>query len=135
MALFGKVTVFLGYYLLTGKHVFDGTTIIEVCSHHLHTTPVAPSERLGSPLPDDLESVILACLEKDRGARPRDARALAAALAACADADRWTEEDATRWWSTHRKTDRPPEVDPMGATITRTQAPALVTIDLSRRAS
>jgi serine/threonine-protein kinase len=38
----------VGYYLLTGTHVFGGATTVEVCSHHLHTRPVPPSER---PIP------------------------------------------------------------------------------------
>ncbi len=36
----------VGYFMLTGTHVFTGATLVEVCSHHLHTAPVAPSERL-----------------------------------------------------------------------------------------
>jgi serine/threonine-protein kinase len=124
----------VGYYLLTGKHVFDATTIIEVCSHHLHTAPVAPSERLGHSLPDDLESLILSCLEKTPDARPRDARTLHTALARCSDADRWSEEEATVWWATHRRVGPRKSVDPLGATVSRTQAAPLLTVDLSRRA-
>jgi len=40
----------VGYFLLTGEHVFTGKTIVEVCAHHLHTDPVPPSERLGRPV-------------------------------------------------------------------------------------
>jgi eukaryotic-like serine/threonine-protein kinase len=29
----------VGYFLLTGEYVFDGATLVEVCSHHLHATP------------------------------------------------------------------------------------------------
>jgi serine/threonine-protein kinase len=29
----------VGYRLLTGTHVFDGRSIVEVCSHHLHSVP------------------------------------------------------------------------------------------------
>ena len=46
----------VGYFLLTGQHVFSGATLVEVCSHHLHTQPVPPSERLGRPLPAALEA-------------------------------------------------------------------------------
>jgi len=27
----------VGYFMLTGKHVFSGATLVEVCSHHLHS--------------------------------------------------------------------------------------------------
>ena len=37
----------VGYFLLTGKPPFDGASIVEVCSQHLYSQPVPPSERLG----------------------------------------------------------------------------------------
>jgi hypothetical protein len=92
----------VGYYLLTGKVVFDGKSIIEVCGHHLHSAPVPPSTRLGRPLPEDLVSLILRCLEKDRGARPRDAASLREALLQCEDAAAWGEAEARAWWDEHR---------------------------------
>ena len=42
----------LGYFLLTGQPVFSGESVVEVCGHHLHTTPTPPSERLGHPVPE-----------------------------------------------------------------------------------
>ena len=48
----------VGYFLLAGRNVFEGRTVVEVCSHHLHTPPLPPSERLGRPLPSQLEAVI-----------------------------------------------------------------------------
>jgi serine/threonine-protein kinase len=92
----------VGYYLLTGKVVFDGKSIIEVCGHHLHSAPVAPSTRLGRALPEDLVGLILRCLEKERGARPRDAAELREALLQCEDAAAWGEAEARAWWEEHR---------------------------------
>ena len=60
----------VGYFMLSGHHVFSGATLVEVCAHHLHTRPVPPSERLGRPLPAALEAIVLACLEKDPARRP-----------------------------------------------------------------
>jgi serine/threonine-protein kinase len=87
--------------LLTGQEVFGGRNLVEVCSHHLHSIPVPPSARTGTPIPEDLESVILACLEKSPEKRPRDARTLQSALRACRDARTWSEDDARRWFSAH----------------------------------
>ncbi len=87
----------VGYFLLTGKTVFEGENLVEVCSHHLHSKPQRPSER-GREVPDDLENVLLSCLAKDPEERPATARLLAASLAACADADTWTENNAQEWW-------------------------------------
>jgi eukaryotic-like serine/threonine-protein kinase len=61
-----------GYFLITGTPLFDGQTMVEVCSHHLHSEPTPPSERLGVPLPPKLESLILRCLAKDPTRRPDD---------------------------------------------------------------
>jgi serine/threonine-protein kinase len=91
----------VGYFLLTGQHVFTGKTLMEVCGHHLHTTPVPPSERLEAPLPEDLEALILDCLEKDPGQRPQSAPALRERLAACRESDIWTPMEARRWWDAH----------------------------------
>jgi serine/threonine-protein kinase len=90
----------VGYFLLTGQTVFEGRTVVEIASHHLHTRPTPPSERLGSPLPPKLEATILACLEKDKERRPRSARALLQALAECVDAGEWREDEARLWWET-----------------------------------
>jgi eukaryotic-like serine/threonine-protein kinase len=91
----------VGYYLLTGTHVFEAATVIEVCSHHLHTVPEPPSARLGQTLPARLEAVILSCLEKNAERRPQSAQALAAALLACDDVGPWTEREALAWWADH----------------------------------
>lgn len=88
----------VGYFLLSGRHPFEGATVVEVCAHHLHTAPEPPSLLLGRPLPPDLERVLLACLEKDREKRPRDAAELQDALVACRCAEEWGERDARRWW-------------------------------------
>jgi serine/threonine-protein kinase len=89
----------VGYYLLTGEHVFGGRSVIEVLGHHLHTEPVPPSQRLGDPVPGDLEALILSCLAKDPEARPRDANELRERLEACHT--RWTQRSAKTWWTVH----------------------------------
>jgi hypothetical protein len=88
----------VGYALLTGGHVFSGQTAAEICSHHVNSVPVHPSERLGSELPPDLCAIILRCLEKRPDARFASARELRMALDTCADAALWTELDAELWW-------------------------------------
>ncbi len=91
----------VGYYLLTGTHVFGGGSIVEVCSHHLHTPPEPPSARRDTPIPPDLEALVLACLAKDPDDRPASAAALVQRLCAL-KIDRWTEPQAEAWWETHR---------------------------------
>src|SRR5262249_14399767 len=59
----------VGYYLLTARVVFEGDSVVQVCSKHLLQKPEPPSERLGAPIPAALEAFVLRCLEKSRNAR------------------------------------------------------------------
>jgi eukaryotic-like serine/threonine-protein kinase len=92
----------VGYYLVTGTHVFKGATTVEVCSHHLHTPPEPPSLRLGKPVPAGLERLILACLEKDPARRPAGAAEMRDALLDLDDVGRWCEREAREWWGRWR---------------------------------
>jgi serine/threonine-protein kinase len=87
----------VAYHLVTGAPPFTGQTLVELCAHHLHSTPPPPSQR--RPVPGDLERVILSCLAKDRADRPQNAEALSQSLARCQDAVAWTEADAAAWWA------------------------------------
>ena len=91
----------VGYFLLTGRHVFEGESAVEICAAHLHDTPERPSEKSGLPIPADLEEIIMQCLAKDPAERPESAGALQALLAACAAAGTWTQQDARSWWQEH----------------------------------
>ena len=84
----------VAFYLLTGTPPFEGRSAVEVCSHHLHTPPVPPSERLGAPVPAQLEALVLACLAKDPAVRPSDAE-LMRALAACQAESIWALNDSS----------------------------------------
>jgi serine/threonine-protein kinase len=92
----------VGYWLLTGTHVFRGTTTMEVLAHHLHTAPERPSVRLNAQVDGDLEKVLLACLAKNPKDRPESAHLLREQLRACAAARRWTNFKASQWWAAHR---------------------------------
>jgi hypothetical protein len=94
----------VGYYLLTGKPVFEGANVVEVCGHHLHTRPVPPAERLGRALPDGLCALLLSCLEKDPSQRPSFAGAFLESLDALAGVPSWSGEDARSWWGTRGAT-------------------------------
>jgi hypothetical protein len=91
----------VGYYLLTGGHVFQGESPLEVFSHHLTSTPEPPSTRVEHEIAKDLEELMLRCLEKDRDQRPNDAHVLRDELAKCEDAGSWGEKEAIRWWEEH----------------------------------
>ncbi len=92
----------VGYYLLCGAPPFDGRTSVEVLTKHLHEQPVPPSVRRGTPLPEDLEGLIMRCLAKKPEDRPADARELWKALRSCRDADAWSLYEAEKWWKQKR---------------------------------
>lgn len=120
----------VGYFLLTGAHVFEGATVVEVCGHHLHSQPVPPSERAGRSFPPELEQLILRCLAKDPAARPQSARELERSLEALAASEPWTPDAAHAWWVGRRAPGATP------ATPASEDPPEVaLTIDVRRAAS
>ncbi len=90
----------VGYTLLTGQPMFDGDASVEICLKQLREEPARPCDRIGKPLPDDLQNILMSCLRKDPSQRPNSIDDLAAALRQCDDAGKWEPVDALRWWST-----------------------------------
>jgi serine/threonine-protein kinase len=86
------------YFLVTGKPPFEGTNLSQIIVAHARANVVPPSQ-IDSHVPTDLEQVIVKCLAKRPADRFPDASSLELALAACDDADRWSDADAERWWS------------------------------------
>lgn len=93
----------VGYFLLTGKPVFEAGSIADLCQQHIDAVPVPPSQRLGKGVSGELEHIILSCLEKTRAKRPQTARDVALLLAKCPTARSWSMEDAEIWWGRHQR--------------------------------
>ncbi|HET9957071.1 MAG TPA: serine/threonine-protein kinase [Polyangiaceae bacterium] len=91
----------VGYWLLTGKRVFDAETRHDMLVMHAHQKPIPPSRRVGSPVHPGLETLIMACLEKNPNRRPQSARELNDALNGLMFTHAWTEERAALWWRQH----------------------------------
>jgi tRNA A-37 threonylcarbamoyl transferase component Bud32 len=92
----------VGYFLLTGTIPFQGDTLMELCMKRLHTAPDPPSARLGRPIPQDLEVLILRCLARKPGDRPASAEELRGLLALVWTPP-WTPDDARAWWTAFRQ--------------------------------
>lgn len=93
----------VGYYLLTGKPVFDAQNIVELCQRHVSEIPVVPSVRLGRTVSPELEAALMACLEKSRAKRPQTGRDLAASLSRVPTAQSWSIDEADAWWGRHER--------------------------------
>jgi hypothetical protein len=91
----------VAYFLLTGGPPFRAATVVEVCAHHVHSQPERPSVRLGSPVPANLEALVLRCLAKSPADRFANAAALGEALHRCTDGSRWGQVEARAWWEEH----------------------------------
>ncbi len=74
----------VGYYLLTGTPVFDGSNVMEILQKHVAELPESISRRMRRPCSAQLEMLILRCLAKKPRERPASAAAMAEELAQCA---------------------------------------------------
>jgi len=89
----------IGYFLLTGKPLFELKNLRDVLMHQVKTMPPKPSDRLGKPICSDLEQLVMQCLAKDPDQRPRNASSLDESLANCESAGTWTRKEAEAWWN------------------------------------
>ncbi len=70
----------VGYWLLTGRLVFQAPNAIQLMYQHANTPPVPPSQRSEMEIPPELDRVILACLAKHPEDRPQTAAELSRRL-------------------------------------------------------
>jgi len=92
----------LAYWLISGEMVFTGRTAMETITMHAHEAPVPLSRRTSQPVPDALDRLLLACLDKDPARRPANGAELGEQLAALMLAERWTKPLAREWWEAFR---------------------------------
>jgi hypothetical protein len=74
---------------------------------HVQRQPTPPSASSELDIPKELDQIVLDCLAKEPAARPANAEALSARLDAVPCASSWTEQNAARWWETHRPSTTP----------------------------
>jgi len=87
------------YYLLTGQPPFDDESAIKMLIAHANETPKRLSQTR-EDVPEDLDFVVLRCLEKLAEDRYQSAAALEQALNEC-DCGKWSYEQAELWWQQH----------------------------------
>lgn len=96
----------VGYFLITGKTVFDATSIIDLLQKHVTEMPIPPSQRAPVEISQEFEDTILSCLEKSRSRRPQTARDLSQLLRRCQSKHAWTIHEADTWWNNHERRNR-----------------------------
>jgi len=88
----------IGYYLLTGQHVFEDEDVSELQKKQLAASPAPPSWRTKNGISPQLERTILRCLERDPEKRPQSALELRDLFLASPKASAYTSEDRAAWW-------------------------------------
>jgi serine/threonine protein kinase len=108
----------LAYYLLTGYHVFEYESADEVYQKQLSAEPIPPSQATDNPISEELDQIILSCLEKDPARRPQSALELIGLLLETPCAADSTPESRAAWWQMYyaRKNPAPDAADRDGST-------------------
>ena len=88
----------VAFWMLTGRTVFSGRP-----DGHAHPPRATafrskPSKVSGQPVPERLEQLVMACLEKSPGKRPASALELWRKLGDVPLENPWTPERAESWW-------------------------------------
>jgi serine/threonine-protein kinase len=92
----------VGYYLLTGRELFEAGSAHDLTYHVLHTVP----QRLAAVLPNAprrLDDLLARCLAKERSERPHDILVVLALLDAASVEHPWSQRDAEQWWRQWRR--------------------------------
>jgi serine/threonine-protein kinase len=71
----------VGYFLLRGEPMFQASSLLEVCCHHLHSTPEPLGLEPGDACATELERIVFDCLAKRPGDRPATSADVARRLA------------------------------------------------------
>ena len=88
----------VGFYLLTGRRLFETETEHDLTYHVLHEAPRLASDCSPFAVPAELDALIGRCLEKDPAARPQNIAAVAGALDALLVHAPWTRRQIDAWW-------------------------------------
>jgi tRNA A-37 threonylcarbamoyl transferase component Bud32 len=91
----------VGFYLLTGKRLFETETEHDLTYHVLHTVPRLASECSPFSVPAELDALLGRCLEKDPAARPQSIAEVAGALDGILVHMPWTRSQIDAWWNSN----------------------------------
>ena len=91
----------VAYFMLTGRPPFDAVTAAELMIDHLKATPPPLSQISELPIPEQLEAIVLKCLEKAPEDRFQSTAEMESALRAVPIEDPWDQAKAHEWWDLH----------------------------------
>jgi serine/threonine-protein kinase len=91
----------VAYWMLTGTHLFGGSSSLDLIIDHVKTVPQHPKQVSELPIPDELDALVMKCLEKEPADRFQTAEAVKEALLAVPLSGRWSQVRARDWWALH----------------------------------
>ena len=92
----------VAYFLLAGHPPFMKDSIMQLYAAHMYE-PVPPLREECPGVPEDLERIVMRCLEKDPNKRYGEARDLERALGSCECANDWSQRQAEAWWRNYKE--------------------------------
>ncbi len=88
----------VAYWLLTGRQVFEASTIMSLLLQHVSKQPQPPSD-VRSDVPQELDELVLSCLAKNPNDRPSNALELGERLTEIRYEQHWDNRQAQLWWN------------------------------------
>jgi len=88
----------VAFFMLAGRKIFTATDEIALTSCVLNETPPRLGATAPAPVPEALDALVAACLQKRREDRPQGVADLIAVLDALARSSPWTQRDAESAW-------------------------------------
>ncbi len=92
----------VAFFVLTGRRMFETDDDLALTSKVLNEVPPRLSQVARQPIPEALDLLVAACLEKNRDDRPQRIGEVADVLEALAVRQRWTQRDAEAAWAAAR---------------------------------
>ncbi|HEX6763874.1 MAG TPA: serine/threonine-protein kinase, partial [Polyangiaceae bacterium] len=89
----------VGFWLLTGRLVFEADQPLTMVKLHLTEPPPRASAHSPFQIPMALDSLLHDCLQKDPGSRPSSAKIVRRRLEEIPFAERWNQDRAAAWWN------------------------------------
>jgi serine/threonine-protein kinase len=88
----------VAHFVLTGRRIFETDDDLALTSKVLNEVPPRLSQVAAQPIPEALELLVAACLEKNRDNRPQHIGEVGDVLEALAVRQRWTRRQAEAAW-------------------------------------
>jgi eukaryotic-like serine/threonine-protein kinase len=115
----------VGYYLLSGKYLFEAEGAVAMARAQLYEEPAPLSEVSTLEVPEDLEALIHRCIKKDPKERPQSAEELFDLLEALLLRFPWTRAQARTCWQSVPDVPDQHEPEPPLPSETSHEAPVL----------